>query len=384
MIAAAKRIIVGFLRAFSRKEAGSPSFLIPAYTGLGNFLLMTPMVRTLRERYPASRIYILAGNAFGGEHVFRAGDGIVDDVFFLPMTASLWKKAGFFWKLRRLSIATALLPFDASPSFFWWGVLLARIPRRVGHSQDVLGLPMGWTRDVLTDDVPLRLDTHESDLHFDLLERIHGPFPRTYETHIAAVGPEVLGRFGLREREYIAIQVSAANAGVTPKRWPEEHFAALIRRLQAEGHRIVLPGDGNEKPVIDDFLKRHSLEAMNIAGQTKVDEVSAVIKYARLLVCNDSGQMHIGNAHGTPLVALYGPTDDVFTAPKAPTSQMIRAALPCAPCMKNFAKTEAEALRDCAISVQCMRDISADEVYRAVNSILSFTNASADSGGNPH
>ena len=41
------------------------------------------------------------------------------------------------------------------------------------------------------------------------------------------------------------------------------------------------------------FFQPWWLEAMNIAGQTKVDEVSAVIKYARLLVCNDSGQ----NAH---------------------------------------------------------------------------------------
>jgi len=373
VISAAKRFIIGALRALCRKSAGTGSFLIPAYTGLGNFLMMTPMILTLRRLYPQARISILAGNAFGGEHVFRAGDGIVDDVFFLPMTASLGEKAGFFWKLRRLSIATAFLPFDASPAFYWWGTLLAGIPRRVGHSQDVLGLDMGWTRDVLTDEVPLRLDTHESDLHFDLLEKFHGPFARTYETHIAPVGPEALQRFGLRERGYLAIQVSAANASVTPKRWGQDRFAELIRRLTADGQTIVLPGDRNEQPVIEEFLRQHALAAVNLAGQTSVDEVSAIIKYARLLVCHDSGQMHIGNAHGTPLIALYGPTDDVFTAPKAPTSRMLRAPLPCAPCMKNFAKTEVEALRDCPIEVQCMRDLSVDEVYRACAEMLAAT-----------
>ena len=152
---------------------------------------------------------------------------------------------------------------------------------------------------------------------------------------------------------------------MTPKRWPPEAFAELIRRLTADGESIVLPGDRSEKPVIDEFLKRYSLDATNIAGETTVGEVSAVIKYARLLVCNDSGPMHIGNAHGTPLIALYGPTDDVFTAPRAPTSRMLRVPLPCAPCMKNFAKTEAEALRDCPINIRCMRDLSADEVYAA-------------------
>ena len=368
-----KHLIIRLLKALSRPRGEPESFLVPAYTGLGNFLMMTPMVLMLRRLYPQARIFILAGNHFGTESVFRPGDGIVDEVLWLDEKLPTWRKVLYFLRLRRARIGTAFIPFDASPSFYWWGILVAGIPRRIGHSFDALGVDMGWTRDALTDDVPLRLDTHESDLHFDLLERLHGPFPRTYETHISPVGAGVLQRFGLRERGYIAIQVSAANAGVTPKRWREDGFAELIRRLTADGETVVLPGDRNEKPVIDEFLKRHSLQAVNIAGQTSVDEVSAVIKYARLLVCNDSGQMHIGNAHGTPLIALYGPTDDVFTAPKAPTSRMIRVPLPCAPCMKNFARTEAEALRDCAINVQCMRDISVEQVYRAAREVLSGT-----------
>ena len=370
MIAALKRFIIGLLGATCRKRTNAVSFLVPAYTGLGNFLMMSPMIRTLRALYPSARIHVLAGNRFGTEAVFRAGDGIVDAVHWLDEKRPVWQKALFFLRLRRERIATAFIPFDASPAFYWWGVLLAGIPRRIGHSVDVLGVDMGWTRDALTDDVPLRLDTHESDLHFDLLERFHGPFPRTYETHLAPVGREVLARFGLRERGYIAIQVSAANATATPKRWGQDRFAELIRRLSADGETVVLPGDRNEKPVIDEFLRQHSLSAVNIAGQTTVDEVSAIIKYARLLVCHDSGQMHIGNAHGTPLVALYGPTDDVFTAPKAPTSRMLRVPLPCAPCMKNFAKTEAEALRDCSINLQCMRDLAVEDVYRACREAL--------------
>lgn len=365
-----KRLIIHLLKALSRQPGRQESFIVPAYTGLGNFLMMSPMIRTLRALYPSARIHVLAGNRFGTEAVFGAGDGIVDAVHWLDEKLPAWKKALFFLRLRRERIGTAFIPFDASPAFYWWGTLVAGIPRRIGHSVDVLGTDMGWTRDALTDDVPLRLNTHESDLHFDLLERFHGAFPRTYETHIAPVGPEVLPRFGLRERGFVAIQVSAANAGVTPKRWPEEHFASLIRKLTADGETVVLPGDRSEKPVIEEFLKRHALRALNIAGETSVHEVSAVIKYARLLVCHDSGQMHIGNAHGTPLIALYGPTDDIFTAPKAATSRMLRVPLPCAPCMKNFAKTEAEALRDCAINLQCMRDLAVEDVYRACREAL--------------
>lgn len=345
-------------------------FILSAYTGLGNFIMATPMISKLRELYPASVIYILAGNSFGTEHVFRSGDGIVDKVLFLPSNAGLVRKVLFFLRLRRRRITTAFLPFDASPAFYWWGVLLAGIPRRVGHTLDVLGQEMKWTRDALTDEVPLRLNAHESDLHFDLLEKIHRPFGREYETHIVALNENALDRFGLKPRDYVLIQISAANAGLTPKRWTEAGFAELIRKLQQDGETIVLPGDENEKPLIDRFLAYNNMTARNIAGGTSVREISTVIKYAKLLVCNDSGLMHIANAHKTPLIALYGPTDDVFTAPRASTSRIARVPLPCAPCMKNFAKTEAEALRDCPINVQCMRDISASVVYRTCQELL--------------
>ncbi len=328
------------------------------------------MVRKLREQYPEAKIYLLAGNPFGTEHVFRAGDGVVDDVFFLPVSASGFRKAMFFLRLRRKQIQTAFVPFDGAPAFYWWGIVLAGIPRRVGHTFDILGQDMSWTRDVLTDEVPLRLDTHESDLHFDLLEKMNGPFAREYNTYINSIGDEALTKLGVKKFGYVAVQLSAANAGITPKRWTEEGFAQLIRKLNENGETVVLPGDKNEKPVIDDFLSRHSIKAVNIAGMTSIEEVSTVIRYAKLLVCHDSGLMHIGNAHQTPLIALYGPTDDVFTAPKARTSRMIRIPLPCAPCMKNFAKTEAEALRDCPIDLQCMKDISVEEVYRLCEEIL--------------
>ena len=373
-----KRLIIRILRWLCWRPANTDTFLISAYGGLGNFVMATPMVKKLRELYPAAKIYILAGNAFGTEHVFRPGDGIANDVFFLPINASSLSKALFFLRLRRRRIQTAFLPFDASPAFYWWGILLAGAPRRVGHTLDVLGQEMSWTRDVLTDEVPLRLDTHESDLHFDLLEKIHGPFARDYDTHITAPPEDILAKFGLTPLGYLAIQVSAANAGVTPKRWTDEGFAELIRRLNQAGETVVLPGDQNEKPVIDEFLLRHNLKAVNIAGETTIQEISTIIKHAKLLVCHDSGLMHIGNAHKTPLIALYGPTDLVFTEPKALTSRVIRQNLPCIPCMKNFAKTEAEALRDCPIDLQCMRDLSVEEVYRVCREALAAHPKSAN------
>jgi heptosyltransferase-2 len=189
---------------------------------------------------------------------------------------------------------------------------------------------------------------------------------------MAASAPEELLNFGLQSGGYIVVQISVANARFkTPKLWDRENWTELIRRLDDDGEIVVLPGDENEAPLVAEFVARHAFKnAINIAGRTSVREVSAVIKHAKLLVVHDSGLMHIGNAHGTPLVALYGPTDWNFTMPKAPTSRILRKNLPCQPCMARMAKTEQEALRDCQLDMQCMRNLTIEEVYQACRSVL--------------
>ncbi|MEO8204787.1 MAG: glycosyltransferase family 9 protein [Chthoniobacterales bacterium] len=365
-----KKTLINLFCLMSLKPQQTHGFLIPAYTGLGNFILMSPMVCKLRHIYPQAAIYILAGNHFGTQSVFQSGDGVATEILWLDANASLWKRVYFFTKMRKLRISTAFVPFDASPSFFRWGILLAGIPRRIGHTLDVLGTEMGWTRDALTDPVALRLNTHESDLHFDLLERLEPNFKRTYDTHISCAKDDTLNKFALNNLDYVVIQLAAANAQRTPKIWALEKFAELIPLLLKQNFTVILPGDVNEAPLITKFSEQFDQRVINLAGKTNILEISRIIKSARLLICHDSGLMHIGNAHHTPLLALYGPTDWVFTAPKASTSHILRESLPCQPCMKNFAKTEQQALFDCPIDILCMRNISVKEAYETCLEIL--------------
>ncbi len=348
-------------------------FVLPAYTVLGNFIMMTPMITALRRLYPSGQIYLIAGNDFGTEFVLQ-GTGVVDEIFILREDASLWKKLWFFWKLRRKRIDVAFIPFDASPSFYRFGVVLAGIPRRIGHTSEVLRTPAGWTRDVLTDAVPVRTGRHETDLHFDLLDLLVSGVQRSYVTTMGA-GNDVsaLKKFDLVEREYVVVQVSAASGLPSPKVWPLENFHRLVERLSLEGFIIVLAGDTGEKKIIDSFAQQCSVRVINLAGKTSVREIASVIRCAAALICHDSGLMHIGNALRIPVVALYGPTDYVYTRPMAATSVIIRKDLPCAPCMANFAKTEEEAYRDCPIEFECMKRITVDEVFEAVMRQVSLT-----------
>jgi len=348
------------------KSFESASFIIPAYTGLGNFIMMNPMIRTLKEQFPSCRIYILAGNNFGTEAVLKGTD-IVEDVLILPEHDNLFKKFCFFLKLRSEKIDVAFIPFNASPSFYRLGVLVAGIPMRIGHTSEALGIDPGWTTDVLTDYIPVRINRHETDIHYDLLDVLLPTVKRSYDTIIhTSSDDKVMDQFNLKKKTYIVLQVSAANGMKSAKVWPQERFLDLAEHIYKNKMDIVLAGDQMEKEVVDQFESLCKVPVKNIAGRTTIGEIASLIRCSKGLVCHDSGLMHIANALKTPLIALYGPTDYNYTRPMAETSKVIRKDIDCAPCMANFAKTEQEAYNDCSFNFKCMKSISVEEVIQEI------------------
>ena len=99
------------------------------------------------------------------------------------------------------------------------------------------------------------------------------------------------------------------------------------------------------------------------AGKTTIKQVAALIERCDMLVSNDSGLMHVAVAVGTPVVAIYGPTDINRTAPLGPQNAVIRHELPCSPCFK----LESDAQVHACPHHDCLMTITPDEVYQIIN-----------------
>lgn len=98
------------------------------------------------------------------------------------------------------------------------------------------------------------------------------------------------------------------------KRWPVAHWRALIGALPDE--RFVLFGTPNDRPITTAVAEGFSAERVeNLAGQTDLPAYIARLQSCELLVTNDTGGMHLANALGVPLIALFGPTNPVRTGP---------------------------------------------------------------------
>ena len=76
--------------------------------------------------------------------------------------------------------------------------------------------------------------------------------------------------------------------------------------------------------------------AISFAGQDTLSSFMALAARCRVLITNESGAMHIASAVGTPVVAMFGPTDPHRTAPMDPQTTVLRHDVPCSPCFRTI------------------------------------------------
>jgi 3-deoxy-D-manno-octulosonic-acid transferase/heptosyltransferase-1 len=142
------------------------------------------------------------------------------------------------------------------------------------------------------------------------------------------------------------------------KLWEEEKFAELCDRIHQElGIGVILTG-GAADP-LDRIRALMTTEAVNLGGRTTLRELACLYRQAALVVTTDSGPMHLAAAMGTPVVALFGPTDPARTGPYGAGHRVIRRGLDCMPCFRRRCETR-----------NCMREITVEEVFKATEEIL--------------
>ncbi len=211
---------------------------------------------------------------------------------------------------------------------------------------------------------------HTVELNLDALRRL-GIQPESERRLTLVPGiaaeqrvAEHLGAFGLSGKDFIHIHPASRWFF---KCWPVDRMAALVERLQAEGHFVVLTAapSQDERQMLEAIQSRLSRPALSLSGVLSLKELAALTKAARLFVGVDSAPMHIAAAVGTPTVALFGPSGDLQWAPWSVPSRVLTSAHACRPC----------GLDGCGggkVS-ECLSVLEADQVFQAVQLLLAET-----------
>ncbi len=339
--------------------------LVSATTGIGETVMTTPAVRTIRENFPEAEITLLVHP--GVSDIFRYSPR-VDGLF-------LYEKNGVHRGLRgllRLAGELRLHNYDCTlllQNAFEAALItkMAGIPVRGGYITNARGL-------LLTHGVhkaPELISKHQVHYYQRLL-RCLGLHTAATELELFIPG-EQIDAAKRQIKELLGVQAGTGpligfnlGADLGPaKRWPMEKFAdlanILCRRTDA---RILLLGSATDRQAATALIARADRcgdRIINLTGTTRLIEAMALIGECDVFVTNDSGLMHVAAALHTPLVAIFGSTDHIATGPFADNATVIRKPLPCSPCKRNRCPEK---------HLRCLKLIESDKVLAAVLTIL--------------
>jgi len=216
---------------------------------------------------------------------------------------------------------------------------------------------------------PANARRHQIELNLDAL-RMFGVFPGEEERRLVLVPGEdaeasVRNRMaaaGLAPGGFVIVH---APASLAYKQLPPERTARLIEELVKDGERVVLTGAPakSDLALIGAIRGECRADTVDFSGQLSMKELAALIGQAKLVIAVDSAPVHIAAAMQTPVVAIFGPTNEYIWSPwRVPHRVVASSRHPCRPC--HNAGCGGSGVSDCLLT------LPADSVLAAARELM--------------
>jgi heptosyltransferase-2 len=331
---------------------------------IGDCVMATPTLRALRRQFPADT---LIGVVRPYVADVLAGTNWLDEL--LPYDRKSRDAAQHFsgvceqLRARQLDIAV-LLTNSLSSAWLAWR---SGARRRIGYARN--GRSLLLTERLIAPRVGWNWAPISAvDYYLELAYALDAPLePRRLELATTPADEQAADRawakLGLARASRV-VAISTGGAFGAAKRWPDEYFAQLARRLATDDGAAVLVVCG---PAERDAAQAIVQQASHPLVKSLADEPlslglsKACIRRIDLLVATDSGPRHFGGAFGVPTISLFGPTDPRWSINYHAGETRLFETVACGPCGQ----------RECPLGHhQCMRGLSVDRVYRAASDSL--------------
>jgi heptosyltransferase-2 len=321
---------------------------------IGDLVMATPVLEELRKAYPQASITAMCRSPLSD---LLKEDPHIDELFHFSKESSFGRRnerRNIIEKLRKgnYDLGVLLTHSFSSAWWFWSG----HVKRRLGYACNGRSL-------LLTDRVPLPDNIHNQHLvttYKTLLSHLGIPLsqtpPKLYllEKEIETAR-HLLQQHGISKNSLVIGMNPGATYG-SAKCWLPERFKEVTRRLLSHPDLfIVYFGDGSTMSLVKEICQGLPPRVINLSGLTSLRELASLISLCDVLLTNDSGPMHIADALGTSVVALFGSTNEKVTGPYR-SGSIIHKHVACSPCYQ----------RTCPIDFRCMKQIETDEVCREI------------------
>jgi heptosyltransferase-3 len=344
-----------------------PKILVVTLRRLGDVLLTTPLVRTLRRGFPLARLHMLV---FRGSERILKGNSDIDEILTVPERPSARETLAMVGRLLRRYDLVVCTQAGDRPTFF--SLFAGR--RRAGLVPHQ-GSGAWWKRYAHQRAVAADPDGHRVE---DLLR--------------------LTDALGLKREPGIVCPQSVPSAGIAPdrayavlhpnpmyryKRWADAGWRELARGLRERGLAVVVTEgrDPAERAYVDALWQ--GADVIRERGQLDWGALAALLKAAVVYVGPDTSVTHLAAGSGCPTVALYGATSPRLMGPwpvgglaepwnHAGTIQkrgnvwVVQNPLPCLPCERLGCERHLDS------HSQCLEELTARQVLAAVDDVLAW------------
>jgi len=354
-----------------------PRILVVALRRLGDVLLTTPLLRSIRKAWPDAHISALV---FADTAAILEGNPDLDDVILMPQPAGFARSlalAASLW--RRFDLAVSTQAGDR-PTFFTMvagrrrvGPVQARLSGRIVRLFFDRALQAGGNR-------------HRVDENLQLADLLGIPTVAQMVAPVTELSPALV-----RDKAYAVIHAAPF---FRYKQWHRDGWRDIARHLASRGLELIATGGPSieERTYLDEIWSGCEVSLRRLDGQLSWPQLASVLAAARVYVGPDTSVTHLAAAAGCPTVALYGPTDPRIWGPwpqagldrpweRAGTIQqrgnvwLVQNPLPCMPCQLEGC------LRRLDSYSQCLDELPADRVIAALNQALAWRDEGAGEGG---
>lgn len=331
---------------------------------IGDLMLVTPVLRTLRANYPEARLTLLADKKLRdlvefNEHIDEcmlidkkgADDKLPAFIKYIGKVRA--KHFDLVINLHRNERASALAAFSGAK-------------RIVGYAKP----GFSWFFDVVLPNKKAIM--HQIHSHFEVLEKAAGV------TKIDDGGLEMVLPPGADDKaeaiwqENFAAEdkVIAFNIGASwlTKRWIDGYFAEVADYYLGKGYKIAFYGGPMDTEIVETTLglmKNKDTDRIKVfTGKLSLGELAGMLRRSVLFITTDSGPMHVGTAMHVPIVTMFGASPVPGFYPYDEKDILIKTPEKCHPCGIH------KCPRKGADNMACMKNIPVSEVIKYSDELL--------------
>jgi ADP-heptose:LPS heptosyltransferase len=276
------------------KEA--KTFLVISNTALGDTILSSPAIKSLKSSFPNSKIVALFKTSFAP--IFKDLDYIDDVILYDGKYKNFFNTIN---QIKKIKPDIALILHSNSPQDIELCVL-SNIPFILKHPNK------SELKKFLSYDFEKK-NQHTIEDRLDLVRIIGGKNIDKNMEVSKLTNNKYIEKYK-QFQDYIGFQIGAADMY---KMWPIENFIKLADKIKSN---IIITGIASESNLAEEIIeKSQNKNIINLCGQISIEELPYIINNLKLLITNDTGTMHLAIALKTPTLSLFSPTDSTTIGP---------------------------------------------------------------------